>query len=73
MTWEHRAACLDLDPELFFPDRSEDPHPVALRACARCPVRRDCYAAGVGDKWSIRAGLTAQQRGQAPTSTRRAA
>ncbi len=45
-SWESRAACLDCDPDLFFPVALAGP---ALRQiaqakaiCARCPVRREC-------------------------------
>ncbi len=45
-SWESQAACLDCDPDLFFPVALAGP---ALRQiaqakaiCARCPVRREC-------------------------------
>jgi WhiB family transcriptional regulator, redox-sensing transcriptional regulator len=46
-SWESQAACLDSDPDLFFPIASSGP---ALRQiaqakaiCARCQVRRECF------------------------------
>ncbi len=44
--WHSRAACLGVDPDLFFPVGSTGPALGALadaqRVCARCPVREDC-------------------------------
>ena len=51
-TWQDRAACRDMKPEVFFPDAPEDNptnnHPVmqayeeARQICMRCPVREEC-------------------------------
>ncbi len=48
MEWLRRAACVDEDPELFFPVGTAGP---ALRdteaakdVCARCPVSAQCLA-----------------------------
>lgn len=48
MTWRDRAACLDEDPELFFPIGNGDP---AFRqierakiVCRRCEVREICLS-----------------------------
>jgi WhiB family redox-sensing transcriptional regulator len=45
-TWESQAACLDSDPELFFPIGPAGPALLqvaqAKTICARCPVRCDC-------------------------------
>lgn len=45
--WMNRAACLNVDPELFFPlapDKpASKPHVAAAKKiCARCPVRAEC-------------------------------
>lgn len=37
--WRRRAACRDTEPGIFFAPELVD---VALRVCARCPVRADC-------------------------------
>jgi WhiB family redox-sensing transcriptional regulator len=50
------AACLDADPELFFPEtrgaglRHGRPAQPALAVCAGCPVRAECdgYAESLG-------------------------
>jgi len=41
MTWRARAACRNLDTEIFFPDSEADAGP-ALSVCATCPVRNEC-------------------------------
>lgn len=46
MDWRSRAACIDEDPELFFPVGTTGPAVVqieeAKRVCARCEVREPC-------------------------------
>ena len=39
--WRVDAACLGVDPVLFFPDRGA-PTSEAKRVCAGCAVRDDC-------------------------------
>lgn len=34
-----RAVCRDVDPELFFPLRSDDPSAEAKAVCNRCPIK----------------------------------
>lgn len=64
MTWHETAACRGMDTSLFFPGFAP-PSPLALAACARCPVRAECVAdAQPGDE-SIRGGMTAAQRDKA--------
>ena len=41
MTWRAKAACRDLDTDIFFPDAEDDVAP-ALEVCASCPVREAC-------------------------------
>jgi len=46
MDWRHKAACLDEDPELFFPVGTTGPAleqtERAKAVCARCVVLSDC-------------------------------
>ncbi len=43
--WRDRAACLGMDPELWFPAPSDElARQQALQVCARCPVIEDCRA-----------------------------
>ncbi|MEU3660430.1 WhiB family transcriptional regulator [Streptomyces sp. NPDC032940] len=46
MEWLRHAACVDEDPELFFPVGTSGPAlrdvAAAKRVCARCPVSAPC-------------------------------
>ena len=46
MDWRHRAACRDVDPELFFPVGNTGPAIAqieeAKKVCMRCSVREEC-------------------------------
>ena len=54
MDWRHEAACLDEDPELFFPIGNTGPALLqieeAKKVCQRCTVREECLA------WALEAG-----------------
>ncbi|MEU6946710.1 WhiB family transcriptional regulator [Streptomyces sp. NPDC046316] len=43
-SWQAAAACAGLSPSVVFARRPQQAAP-ALRACASCPVRRECEAA----------------------------
>jgi adenine-specific DNA glycosylase len=62
--WRARAACLDEDPELFFPVIEEGPLVDAAKAvCGRCPVRDQCLAyATTNIHFGVAGGLTADER-----------
>lgn len=66
--WRHQAACLDEDPELFFPVSDVGPGArqvaEAKAVCARCPVRSECltYAMDNGLNDGIFGGTTARER-----------
>lgn len=53
--WQTRAACRDMDPELFFPEVgpegrvSQLPPFEVFRACRRCPVRGDCLKSAMSE------------------------
>lgn len=55
MDWRDRAACLQQNPELFFPvGFTEAAHfqlERAKRVCADCPVREECL------QWALKLGL----------------
>ena len=46
MTWRNRAACLDEDPELFFPIGNTGPALLQIKeaktVCGRCKVVETC-------------------------------
>ncbi|MEU8591730.1 WhiB family transcriptional regulator [Streptomyces sp. NPDC048664] len=56
MEWLRYAACVDEDPELFFPVGSTGPAVTevaeAKRVCHRCPVMEECLT------WALRSGQT---------------
>lgn len=57
-SWAEFAACIDAPPDLFFPERREGRSNRGNEAkgwCARCPVVRECFTAGV--ELSARTGL----------------
>jgi WhiB family redox-sensing transcriptional regulator len=59
--WYELAACRGLDPDLFFPERGERTDD-ALAVCAPCPVRDDCLAAGLTERFGIWGGRSERQR-----------
>lgn len=75
--WRHRAACRNLDPEIFFPVAEAGPalarqEARALAVCARCPVVAECLAFALRElPYGIAGGMTAHQRRE--LRTRRAA
>jgi WhiB family transcriptional regulator, redox-sensing transcriptional regulator len=67
--WRLDAACVHVDPELFFPDTGQVPQAAQAKAvCAGCAVRGPCLAAALhgpqarDDHSGIFAGTTARQR-----------
>jgi transcription factor WhiB/Homeodomain-like domain-containing protein len=59
--WRERAACAEVDPELWFPDRGQGYRAAgaaAKRICAGCPVRAQClaFALAAGPEFGIWAG-----------------
>ena len=54
MDWRSRSACLDEDPELFFPIGNTGPAILqieeAKQVCRRCEVREQCL------QWALEAG-----------------
>ncbi|RZQ60536.1 WhiB family transcriptional regulator [Amycolatopsis suaedae] len=66
--WRNRAACRDIDPELFFPltDMGPGARQVAQAKsiCAGCPVRAQCldYALDNGLDHGVFGGTTQRER-----------
>lgn len=64
--WESQAACLDDDPENWFPHTMTMPRTVqdAIEVCGWCPVRLDCLTVAIRDKHEhgIWGGLLPEQR-----------
>jgi len=57
MDWRHRAACRDVDPEVFFPIGNSGPAlsqiEEAKQVCHRCPVMESCL------EWALTSGQDA--------------
>jgi WhiB family transcriptional regulator, redox-sensing transcriptional regulator len=70
MDWRHRAACLDEDPELFFPIGNTGPALLQIEdakaVCRRCPVIDTCL------KWALESGQDAGVWGGLSEDERRA-
>ncbi len=68
--WQERAACADVNPDLFFAAESERgsrKHARELLAkslCMTCPVRRECreHALLVGEAYGVWGGTTEEER-----------
>lgn len=69
--WRARAACRDVDPELFFPEPSNEPLvkaqvSAAKAVCRLCPVRERCLSDALERMpHGIAGGLTEQERRRA--------
>ena len=61
--WRERAACRDVDPELFYPVSETDDGP-AKAICDRCPVRPQCLnrAIETGEAFGVWGGTNPRER-----------
>lgn len=70
MTWLNQAACLQVDPELFFPVGTRGPSILqveeAKHVCRGCFVRSEClqWALDGGRGHGVWGGLDAEERRQ---------
>src|SRR5215207_2668445 len=68
--WQDRAACRDVNPELFFSAESERGmrkharEVLAKSLCGTCPVKRQCreHAVVVGEMYGVWGGTTEEER-----------
>jgi WhiB family transcriptional regulator, redox-sensing transcriptional regulator len=66
--WRRAAACLTMDPDLFFPISDSGPsEPQVRRAkavCSGCPVRLPCLqeALSAEEPYGVWGGLTGEER-----------
>jgi WhiB family redox-sensing transcriptional regulator len=63
--WIDSAACLGVDPELFFPRKGENNQLAEAKSiCARCVVRDDCleYALVHREKFGVWGGTSERER-----------
>ncbi len=68
MDWRHKAACLEEDPELFFPVGTTGPAlqqiEDAKRVCQDCTVRDRClsWALDAGQDHGVWGGMSEDER-----------
>ena len=68
MDWRHRSACLDEDPELFFPIGNTGPALLQIEeakaVCRRCEVMDTClrWALDTGQDAGVWGGLSEDER-----------
>ena len=68
MTWRDRAACLDEDPELFFPIGNTGPALIQIEeakaVCRSCQVIETCLQLAIdsGQDNGVLGGLSEEQR-----------
>jgi WhiB family redox-sensing transcriptional regulator len=62
-TWQRRANCMGVDPELFFPERGASTRE-AKEVCRGCVVREDCleFAIANSEKFGIWGGMSERER-----------
>jgi WhiB family redox-sensing transcriptional regulator len=76
--WRDRAACLDEDPELFFPIGNTGPAlqqiENAKAVCHRCPVQATCgaWALDTGQDAGVWGGQSEDERGTVRSRARQA-
>ena len=61
--WIDRAACLQADPDAFYPEKGGSSR-AAKRVCHTCPVQNDClsYALANDERFGIWGGLSERER-----------
>ncbi len=61
--WKLDGACRSADPETFFPTRGEmDLIAKAKRICNGCPVKDECLAYGMEEKFGVWGGTSEKER-----------
>jgi WhiB family redox-sensing transcriptional regulator len=63
LSWQTKAACLEVDPEVFFPERGGSSK-AARAVCNRCTVREEClrYALANREQFGIWGGTSERER-----------
>jgi WhiB family redox-sensing transcriptional regulator len=63
MSWEDSAACLEVDPDLFFPESSRASAQIK-RFCAACPVNVPCLKVAMNERitFGVWGGLDFNER-----------
>jgi WhiB family redox-sensing transcriptional regulator len=63
LTWQVGARCLQVDPEIFFPERGGSSK-AARAVCRECPVKTEClrYALANREQFGIWGGTSERER-----------
>ena len=63
LSWQRRANCMGVDPDLFFPERGASTKE-AKEVCRGCVVREECleFALSNGEKFGIWGGMSERER-----------
>lgn len=63
LTWQGSARCVEVDPEIFFPERGGSSK-AARAVCSDCPVRLEClrYALANREQFGIWGGTSERER-----------
>lgn len=63
LSWQAKAACLEVEPEIFFPERGGSSK-AARSVCSRCEVRVQClrYALRNREQFGIWGGTSERER-----------
>jgi WhiB family redox-sensing transcriptional regulator len=62
-SWYDRAACLEADADVFYPEKGGSSRP-AKRVCQDCAVRAEClsYALANDERFGIWGGMSERER-----------
>lgn len=63
LSWQMLARCLEVDPEIFFPERGGSSR-AARAVCSQCRVRAQClrYALANREQFGIWGGTSERER-----------
>lgn len=63
LAWQGKARCLEVDPEIFFPERGGSSR-AARAVCSQCDVRLEClrYALRNREQFGIWGGTSERER-----------
>lgn len=63
LSWQAKARCLEVDPEIFFPERGGSSK-AARSVCGQCEVRVEClrYALRNREQFGIWGGTSERER-----------
>lgn len=73
-SWQSRANCMGVDPDLFFPERGASTRE-AKEVCKGCVVRDECleFALANSEKFGIWGGMSERERRRVRRSRAQAA